>query len=623
MPDQSDELSALYEGRKQRFEQQASQLSARSRSISNLRGLAFGTSVVALMFALFGSAGAAGYAISALAALGFIALVIVHKHVIDAEDDARRWGRVNRDALARVTGEWHKLTEDGSSFRDNDRGYSDDLDIFGKNSVFQRLCVAHTRFGQQRLAQALGNPASLQIIAARQQAIRELAQKLELRQHFEALALAIVDPTASKAKQRGAPDPEPLLAWASGPTRLVSNPLWKWLSISLPTLTAALVAMTIWRGWPSALWTLPLFSQLAVLVVTREQSNRVFTAASSTEGAFLRYGAMLQLFEAAPLQAQLLQKLKGDLLQSKPSPSQAMKEFRRIVGWFDLRHNGLVYPFVNLALLWDVHCVLSLERWQLRYGRAARSWFEALGELEMLCSFAGLCHDEPGFCFPEISRGESLFEAEALGHPLIAPRQRVTNDVPKLTPGKALLVTGSNMSGKSTFLRSLGLAAVLAQAGAPVCASRLRMSRLKVSTSVQVRDSLSQGVSHFYAELNKLKAIVDSAKGGGVLFLLDEILHGTNSRERQIGARWLLTELLSKNTIGAVSTHDMELCRLPDALMQNVKLVHFRENELNGRMTFDYKLREGPVTAGNALRLMRSVGLDVPLDEHQTGRSLD
>jgi DNA mismatch repair ATPase MutS len=292
-----------------------------------------------------------------------------------------------------------------------------------------------------------------------------------------------------------------------------------------------------------------------------------------------------------------------------------MKEFRRGVGWFDLRHNGLIHPFVNLLLLWDVHCVLLLERWQERSGRAVRGWFAALGELEALSSFAGLAFDEPGFAFAEVSDSSAVFEASALGHPLIDLPGRVINEVSLPGPSTALLVTGSNMSGKSTLLRAMGLCAVLALAGAPVCAARVRLSRLAIRTSVRITDSLESGVSHFYAELAKLKRVVDATQSAEpVLFLLDEILHGTNSRERQIGARWVLSELLVRGAIGAVSTHDMALCQLPPELMRHVSLVHFRENVQDGRMTFDFKLRPGPVTSGNALRLMQLIGLDVPLE---------
>jgi DNA mismatch repair ATPase MutS len=343
--------------------------------------------------------------------------------------------------------------------------------------------------------------------------------------------------------------------------------------------------------------------------------TQAFLACSSTEGAFKSYGPMLSLVEELTVEAPLLTELRGRLTGGKSPPSVAMGELERIVGWYELRHNGLVYPLVNLFTLWDVHCTLALERWRKRTAPTLEDWFAVLGEVEALSSLAGLSHDEPDFCFPEVASDLSPLEAEGLGHPLIAKEQRKTNEVSLPRPGSALLVTGSNMSGKSTLLRALGVAAVLAFAGAPVCARRLRMSPMILRTSVRVNDSLERGVSHFYAEVKKLKAVLDATEGGArVLFLLDEILHGTNSRERQIGARWMLSELLARGAVGAVSTHDEELCRLTPELMTRVRLVHFRETVSGGEMTFDYLLRDGPVKGGNALRVMRLAGLGVPLD---------
>jgi DNA mismatch repair ATPase MutS len=292
-----------------------------------------------------------------------------------------------------------------------------------------------------------------------------------------------------------------------------------------------------------------------------------------------------------------------------------MKRFERVVGWFDLRHNGMIHPFANVFLLWDAHCLLRLEAFQRDAGRNARAWFHALGEVEGLSSFAGLAFDEPSYAWPEVEDGSAHFTATALGHPLLSSTARVSNDVNIPAPGHALLVTGSNMSGKSTHLRSMGLAAVMALSGAPVCASRLRISPLAVRSSIRISDSLSGGVSHFYAEVSRLRGVLDATAGSlPVLFLLDEILHGTNSEERQVGARWILAELLRRDAIGAVSTHDVGLCRLPPELMEKVAQHHFRESVEDGRMTFDYRLRSGPVSGGNALRLMRLVGLDVPLE---------
>jgi DNA mismatch repair ATPase MutS len=324
---------------------------------------------------------------------------------------------------------------------------------------------------------------------------------------------------------------------------------------------------------------------------------------------------MLEQLEQLQVDSKLLQRLKQELLSGALRPSSAMKDFRSKVSWFDLRHSGLVHPFAAILLLWDVNCVLALEQWQKVSGRGVRGWFEALGELEALSSLAGLAYDEPGYSFPELAEEGACFVATGLAHPLIDGDKRVSNDVALDVAGQALLVTGSNMSGKSTLLRSMGLSIVLGFAGAPVAADALRVGPCRLCTSTRISDSLEGGVSHFYAELSKLRQVVESTHGQlPVFFLLDEILHGTNSLERQVGARWVLAELLKRGALGVVTTHDMELCRLPEALMAHVTQVHFRESVTDERMSFDYKLRQGPVTAGNALRLMRLMGLNVPLE---------
>jgi hypothetical protein len=560
----------------------------------------------------------------------FLLLVLAHARVIRALNDARRWLRVNRDAKSRVTGAWRELPETGRRFSDPQHPYAEDLDMFGVASLFQRLSVAHTSFGQNCLAGFLREPAGVATVRDRQETVRALAPELELRQKLEACALAISDESlsesASKTAHREAPDPDPLLRWAEGDTVLGLRRWLVWSSRLLPVVTLSGIALSSFSRAPIFLWSFPLVLQLGLLVLTQAECARVFTAVSNAEGAFVRYGAMLELIEELHIDSTLVKGLQSKLMSVGPKsateksarrgerPSVRMKEFENKVGWFNLRHNGLVHPLINWLLLWDIHCVLALEAWQKRSGRVARGWFEAVGEMEALCSFAALAHDEPGYVFPELREGPASFRAHGLGHPLIDRGRRVDNDLSLPEPQTALLVTGSNMSGKSTLLRTMGLAAVMAQAGAPVCARQFELSPLAVRTSIHVSDSLERGISAFYAELVKLRAVLGATDGGmPVLFLLDEILHGTNSAERQIGARWLLSQLLARGAIGVVSTHDLGLCQLTGELAQRVHQAHFRENVENDKMTFDYKLRPGPVASGNALRLMRVIGLDVPL----------
>jgi hypothetical protein len=590
-----------------------------------LRGASFVGALIAFGDALFGSKSQLSWLIGLACVLVFAGLVMHHATVVEKENHKRRWARVNEGALARSSDAWRTLSGRGDSVRPQNHPYADDLDPFGPGSLYQRISVAHTRYGERTLADWLSTPGNPKTIRSRQGAVSALAPELEFRQALEAESLAIVE---KRGREPGTfaigegPDPEPLLRWAESPPRLLGK-LWvRLLAWALPIATIAGMVLAFGFGYGLIYWAAPLLLELAVLYAVRQPATETFTAVSATEGAFLRYGAMLDLVENLGADSEWLRARQAELRDPEgTSPSRSMRAFRSRVGWFDLRHNGMVYPFINALLLWDVHCTLALESWKAHSGRHARRWFQVLGEMEAMASLAGLLHDEPSYCLPEIvesngsKRTRGHFEAEGLGHPLISSSRRVTNDVPTLEGGQALLITGSNMSGKSTFLRSIGVACALAFAGGPVCARRLSLTPCRVGTSIRVSDSLASGVSHFYAEIEKLKAVLDATeRGEPVLFLLDEILHGTNSRERQVGARWVLAELLERGAFGIVTTHDMELCRLTPELMERVTQAHFRESVQNEQMTFDYQLRQGPVTAGNALRLMQLVGLGVPLD---------
>jgi MutS domain V len=602
---------ADYRAREQRFTADAERHAARSRMVSNLRGLAFAVFIVSLLLSVFGKSSGISGPISIAALIAFLALVVWHSRVLADEDLARRFARVNRDALARITGRFAELAENGARFADPLHPYSDDLDVFGQGSLFQRVSVAHTRVGQEKLAAFFREPSDAAGIRERQTAVRALAPLLDVRQRIEALSLGVVDPGP---KRKDPPNPEPLLRWAEEKPELKHWLHVVWAARILPFFNiGGMVAWsTFGRSW--LFFTIPAGLSLFALALSNALTSRVFRAVSETQGAFLRYGTLLSELEALKVDAPLIRAAQARLTQSGKTPSAEMRRFERVVGFFELKHNGMIYPIVNLFLLWDVHCVLALEAWQESAGRYVREWLDVVGEAEALSSLSGLAHDEPEFCFPEISTAV-CFRAEELGHVLIHHTQRVANTVELPEPGTALLVTGSNMSGKSTLLRSMGLASVLAFAGGPVCAKKLTLSELTLATSIRMSDSLASGVSHFYAEINKLKAVVDKTAGAKpVFFLLDEILHGTNSLERQIGARWVIAELLKRGALGAVSTHDMGLCELSPELMARVTLIHFRESVVGSEMSFDYKAHPGPVQAGNALRLMRRIGLDVPLE---------
>ena len=615
---------SLYESRIQKLTLDVEALAARSARIGNLRGISFLVAFGSLIWGLAAHGGTPSMVTGALGIAAFVWLVRSHAVLSGEEAYAQRLLAVNQRALQRVTGHARVLPDDGADLTEECAGkaaseavarrirtLADDLDLFGRASLFQRISVAHTRFGRTALAAALLAEPDAARIAKRQAAVQALAPELELRQRLEALASALTrgksGPTVAAAL-----DPEPLLKWAESAPRLLGKPGLIWAARLLAAVNVGIV-IAAWLGLLPGQYVLaPLALSLLLISVTRADAQAAFAAVATREGALSGYDKLLEAIETSTADAELLNELRARLRQGNATPSRAMGQLRAAVSYFELRYQGLIYPFANMFLLWDVHCTVTLERWQQRFGKAARDWFVVLGELEGLSSLAGLSFDEPKYCFPQLV-SEPRFLAENLAHPLIPAANRVGNDV--ALPGKssALLVTGSNMSGKSTLLRSLGVAYALAYSGGPVCATRFEIGSLRLATSLRIRDSLEEGVSHFYAELHKLKAVLDATTEPlPVLFLLDEILHGTNSRERQIGARWMLAQLLERGALGAVSTHDMELCRLSPELMSHTRLVHLREDVKGQEMTFDYRLREGPVSEGNALRLMRRIGLDVP-----------
>jgi hypothetical protein len=471
-----NERKQLYQSLAQKWAKEAERLGARSRLISNLRGLCFGSALIAAVAAIAG-ADAGLYVPIALALLAaFFGFVVAHGRVIDAFDLAERWVDVNRDAESRLEHRWDNLPDTGEGLASPEHVYAADLDVFGRGSLFQRLCVARTRFGRERLAELLLQPAELPEIARRQSAVRALGDQLELRQRFEAHALGMLRAgrkgTAS-ARVRSAPNPAPLLAWAESEPELLTDRLTVWGSRLLPPLTLAAFVARYAFGRPALPIAICVVLQLVVLVRSLRATQRAFRAVSVTEGAFLRYGTLLEIIEQHTTSDPLLVELKQRLDTQAGAPSLAMTRFRRLVGWFDLRHNPLVHPFVNLLLLWDVHCTLALERWQRATGKHLRDWFEVIGWFEALASLAAFAADEPGATYPELSPGPALFQAEGLCHPLIHADRRVANDVLLPAPGNALLVTGSNMSGKSTLLRAMGVSTVLALTGGGTAPARV------------------------------------------------------------------------------------------------------------------------------------------------------
>jgi hypothetical protein len=599
----SDPRARYTAGREARARDVA-ELERRSYAIGSVR-LAVAAGIVGLFVAMvWGNLARAGWGGVAALVVLFAVLVIAHARVHAQKDRATAALRFHERGLARLDGRWTSFTATGERFARDDHAYADDLDIFGRASLFQLIDATETRFGEERLAAWLAgdSPETIDALRARQEAVRELTPLIEFREKLSALGALLAEDK---------PDPRPFLSWAEGALAMPLSTVLAPLARGLPAITIALMIATWMLRLPAVAWLLPLLVQLVILALTSRQVSPIAGAVSSREGAFDRYAAMLAIVQELKADAPVLHAIQAKLRASGASATEEMGRLRRILSFLDARQNEVWRIFIGPVLLWDLNCVILLERWRVRVGASVRAWFDALGEMEALASLAGFSFERPDHAYPELGDAPR-FEATALGHPLIGAAKRVANDVALHGRGEALVVTGSNMSGKTTLLRAIGVNAVLAQAGAPVCAQRLVFGPMEVVTSMRVRDSLEEGVSRFYAEVRKLKRVIDRARSGGpTLFLLDEILHGTNSRERLIGARAIVRELLARGAAGAVSTHDLAIGDLEEALPGKVINVHFEEQVSGDTMTFDYKLRRGVVQSSNALRIMRMVGIDV------------
>ncbi len=454
--------------------------------------------------------------------------------------------------------------------------------------------------GEETLARWLLAPSSPEEIRTRHEVIKELRSELDLRED-----LAVLGEDAHVGVH-----PEQLMQWAESPNEM--SPLWlTWVAPVLALM--AVMSAVVWAVWGFAT---PFIAVVVVEAIFTYRLKRPLAAIlHGTENAFhdldLLFGVLARI-ESHTFSGPELKRLQHDLLSSDMSASQAITKLRTIVDLVNSRDNILVRA-IDAPLMYSIQVAFAAERWRKVHGKAVRKWVAIVGEIEALISLAAYSYEHPDDPFPEIADGLASFEAEELGHPLLPAAGCIRNDISIDGEVRVLLVSGSNMSGKSTLLRAVGINTVLAMAGAPVRSRRLRLSPLQVGASIRVNDSLQEGSSRFYAEITRLRQIFDLAgKAPSLLFLLDELLQGTNSNDRRIGAEGILRALIERRSIGLISTHDLALTDIGMVAGTGpLRNVHFQDELANGRITFDYKLREGVVTKSNGLELMRSIGLDV------------
>lgn len=584
-----------------RFETEEVQLDKRSARYSAIRLVTF-LAALSLIATAFSTGEALFWAGGIVVSLLFIAAVIVQRRVVAQMEGARTRKQIHERHLRRMRGDLEGLP-DGKGLIPEGHAYASDIDLIGAGSLFQRLDVTHTVHGAQLLAGWLAAPSKPEAILARQAAVRELAAKVELRQELEASALLVGDDARL--------DGRPFRAFAELPSYFEQKLALALAIYALPLLTLALYVAGKAGVLPDALWLVPLAANIVLLTQTTKVAHRAFDLASARQGTVDAFEQMLRLVETSKFEAPLLREIQARVCTQGTLPSAHLKRLRSWTSCAELRKQALLYIFVNPLTLWDLHVLRGLERWNRDVGKTTTDWFVALGELEALSSLATLAFGDPDAIMPAIE--DAPFEARGLCHPLLPAGKRVANDVVLQGPGSGLLITGSNMAGKSTLLRAVGQNVALALAGGPVCAKSLKLPIVRLRASMRVDDSLQRGASYFHAELNKLRSVIDGAdEQPPVMFLLDELLRGTNAQARHIGGRAVLVHLLDRGAFGLAATHDIALWTLEEERKGKVVNQHFTDVVENGEMLFDYKLRPGVVRTSNALRLLTLAGIDVP-----------
>jgi hypothetical protein len=586
-----------YERRLARWRDEIAKLDAVNFRISNARLVVAIAGAVLLWMAFVRATISPAWPVAAW--LVFAVLAVVHARRLQREDRARTAERMYLRGLDRIGGRWAGSGRDGAPFL-KDHPYANDLDVFGPGSLFELLNTTRTEIGEATLADWLRAPAPLPEVRARQTTLDELRPMLDFREDVAVLA------SESPVGRTGV-----LAVWAA------SAPVG--FAAALRAMLAAFTLITVGLGLAVFLGRVGsetlivwVFVEAGITSIWRRSFHQALHAIDTPDHDLGLLSGVLARIESQRFVSPKLTALQQALLTDGVAPSTRIAQLRSLVSWLDSTHN-LLFAAIAYVLLLRPHLAVAIDRWQARYGPAVAEWLRVVGQIEALTALATYAYERPGDPFPDLADAGPIFEAEALGHPLIAPGLAVRNDV--RLGGSAphvIIVSGSNMSGKSTLLRSVGVNVVLALAGAPVTATRIRLSALLLGATLHIEDSLQAGHSRFYAEILRIRTIVDSARGPvPLLFLLDEILHGTNSYDRRIGAQGIVRALVDLGAIGLVTTHDLALTELPSTLGAAAVNMHFEDRLEDGRMTFDYRMRPGVVEHSNALALMRAIGLDV------------
>ena len=533
-------------------------------------------------------------------ALGLAVLMSRHDKVIRAHETASRAVRWYEWGFERLQHRWTGSGETGERFLDDEHPYARDLDIFGTASVFQLTSTAQTASGEETLAGWLLAPSAPSVVRSRQQAVIDLAERPQLREDLYTRGVAA----------RRAVDSAFLRQWATTPLW----PAWRWVRVVGGVLAVTLLAAAgAWLGGLLSGWVpvgVAVFNAVVGTSVARSVMRILHTTAAPARELLVLAAVFARLREET-YNSDRLRELHAALLSEDAEPVLVVRRLDRFIQMHDWQHNMVFAPF-GLGLAWGPQCAAAVEGWRARYGPSVSRWLQTVGEFEALAALATYRFEHPEDPFPELVESSSppTYDAEQLAHPLLPSAQAIANDIRLGEAPQFVIVSGSNMSGKTTLLRTVGVNGVLAQAGAPVRAQRLRLSPMNIGGTLRVQDSLLAGRSKFYAEILRVKQLVEIARAPGrLLFLMDELFNGTNSHDRVEGAHGVLERLVDLGAIGMITTHDLALAEIGERLETHARNVHFDDQLVDGELAFDYRLKDGRSTHGNALALMRAVGL--------------
>jgi hypothetical protein len=563
----------------------------------NLRLFIVIATLVAAWFSFDRDAFSAWWLLLALAL--FLATAILHAKVLRQRACAERAVAFYRDGLARIEDRWVGTGQISQRIDVHSSLYATDIDLFGLGSLFELLSLARTRMGEDTLAAWLLAPSPVPELLERQAAVGDLRAHLDLREDIAVLGEDL----------KVGIHPEALTQWAEAPKQL-TQPWLRWVSLLLAL--SAIAATIIWAelGTKTPFFAIIVLETIVTASLRKQTAAILHTTDHALEDLQL-LSSLLARIERESFNAPRLKSLKDSLFSRHLPASRAVARLRTIVEYIRSLDNPIMRA-LDIPLLYTVQVAYAAEAWRVAHGAAIRDWLHATGELEALLSLSAYSYEHPADPFPEFVERPPCFIAEQLGHPLLPASQCVRNDIAISGETRVLLVSGSNMSGKSTLLRAVGINTILAMAGAPVRARHLQLTALQLGASILINDSLQEGSSRFYAEITRLRQICDRAeRRPPVLFLLDELLQGTNSKDRLIGAEGVVRALLASGAIGLISTHDLALTNIGEHQDNRLRNVHFQDAIVDGKMTFDFKLHPGGVTKSNGVELMRLIGLKV------------